>query len=175
MLNNIAALIGGAAPVVGDYESIASVTLTSANSVTFTSIPSTYKHLQIRGVTSINGWIQITMNGSTGTNYTYHELRGNGSGSATASGAGSEYAIMALGAGTAQPTSFITDVLDYANTNKLKTVRTLYGSDQNGSGNVGLTSNLYTSNTNAITSITFYAYFNGNLPIGTTFALYGIK
>lgn len=171
----ILGILASSIPSRGNYESIASVTLSSANSVTFTSIPSTYKHLQIRGVSSINGWIQITMNGSTGANYSYHELRGNGSGSATAGGAGSDYGLMALGAGTAQPTSFVTDVLDYANTNKLKTVRTLYGSDQNGSGNVGFTSNLYTSNTNAITSITFYAYFNGNLPIGTTFALYGIK
>lgn len=158
----------------GAYESIATVTLSSAASITFTSIPSTYTHLQIRGLSNVSSWIQLQLNGTTGNNYTYHELRGNGS-SASASGGGTGDALIALGAGSTHPTAFVTDILDYANTNKLKTVRTLYGSDQNGSGNVGLTSNLYLTNTNAITSITFYSYALSNLPIGTTISLYGIR
>jgi len=49
MLNNIAALMGGSAPAVGDFESIATVTLGSnQNLITFSSISSGYKHMQIR-------------------------------------------------------------------------------------------------------------------------------
>jgi len=158
----------------GAFDALATVTLTSAASVTFAGIPNTYKHLQIRGLSNVTSWIQLQLNGTTGNNYSYHEIRGNGA-SASASGGGTGDALMALGAGSTYPTAFITDILDYTNTNKLKTVRTLYGSDQNGSGNVGLTSNLYITNTNAITSITLYAYSLGNLPVGTTISLYGVK
>jgi hypothetical protein len=162
--------------VPGDYESIATVTLTSGSGVVFSSIPSTYKHLQIRGISPIATWIHLVVNGDTSiTSYSYHEIRGNGGGNPTAAGNGSGDALLALGAGTTNPTSFVTDVSDYTSTNKYKTFRTLYGSDQNGSGNVGLTSNAYYGNTNAITSLGFYEYRGANLPVGTTIALYGIR
>jgi len=170
----ILGILASAGAVRNSYESIATATLGSAGPITFTAIPSTYKHLQIRGIANATSWIQLILNGTTASQYTYHEIRGDGS-TASASGAGSTDALMALGAGSTYPTAFITDILDYTNTNKYKTVRTLYGSDQNGSGNVGLTSNLYTTNTNAITSISLYAYSLSNLPAGTTVALYGIK
>jgi len=159
--------------VTNNYSSIATVTLASTGTITFSSIPNTYTHLQIRGITSLSNWVQIGLNGTTGGSYTYHELRGNGS-SASASSSINVEGLMALGAGTTGYTAFVTDLLDYANVNKYKTVRTLYGSDQNGSGNVGFTSNLYQS-TSAINSITFYQNSYASLPVGTTIALYGIK
>jgi len=46
----IPGIIGSAAPQVGDFESIATVTVGAGGSseINFTSIPSTYQHLQIR-------------------------------------------------------------------------------------------------------------------------------
>ena len=164
--------------VVGSYDSIATVTLGSANSVTFSSIPQTYTHLQFRcWAPTINNWIQIGVNGLTGANYTYHELRGDGSGASSSAGF-NDAGLLALAQGSGSAsygTAFITDILDYTNTNKNKTVRTFYGVDQNGSGTVGLTSNLY-KYTSAISSVTFYAnYYSAALPSGTTIALYGVK
>ena len=91
MLNNIAALVGATTAAVGDYESIATTTLTSTQTtISFTSIPATFKHLQVRGIapgtyasTSLNLCMQV--NSDTTNSYTYHQLLGDGS-SATASG-----------------------------------------------------------------------------------------
>jgi hypothetical protein len=65
------------------------------------------------------------------------------------------------------------DILDYANTNKYKTTRTLIGRDRNGAGIMLFHSGLYQS-TNAITSLKFFPS-TGNFAQYTQFALYGIK
>ena len=66
----------------------------------------------------------------------------------------------------------IIDILDYADTSKYKTVRTLFGYDANGSGYIAFSSNLWQS-TSAITSITMTPV-NG-IAEYSSFALYGIK
>ena len=68
----------------GAYDSIATTTLSSsASSITFSSIPATYTHLQIRGivgdVTGGQASILAQLNGDTATNYSTHFLTGNGS------------------------------------------------------------------------------------------------
>ena len=172
---------------VGDFESIATVNGTgSAASIEFTSIPSTYTHLQVRGIIQPNNpsgggatFVAMRINNDTGTNYAYHYLRGDGA-SVTASGGGSQniglVALSTQGNATNVFTGFVMDILDYANTNKYKTVRTLGGYDANGSGNVSLISVLW-QNTNAITSIKIFANdgLNLNVSANATFALYGIK
>jgi len=67
---------------VGDYESIQTVTVGSggAADIEFTSIPATYKHLQIRVLcrgteASENKNITFRFNSYTGTNYTFHNLQ----------------------------------------------------------------------------------------------------
>jgi hypothetical protein len=67
----------------------------------------------------------------------------------------------------------IIDILDYTNTNKYKTVRTLYGFDSNGAGYVGLNSTLVpqTAATNQID----IGELTANFGQYTSFALYGIK
>jgi hypothetical protein len=72
----------------------------------------------------------------------------------------------------------IVDILDYANTNKYKTVRVLSGVDFNGTlagygGYVGPLSGNW-RNTSAITSIKINAQ-TGNFTQYSQFALYGIK
>ena len=68
----------------GKFESIASVTATSgATSVSFTSIPGTYKFLQLRVRASYigtgNSRYTVRMNSDSGANYASHYVRGNGS------------------------------------------------------------------------------------------------
>jgi hypothetical protein len=170
---------GGAAG--GSYESIQTVTGTGS-SLSFTSIPSTYKHLQIRGLTrdGSDSAVVAQFNSDTSTsNYAHHRLYGNGS-TVTAEGYPSGtfpfgFAMISLTNGVPASTyaTVIADIADYASTTKNKTVRSFYGQDQNGSGQVGLTSSLWL-NTAAITSILLRPY-SGTFAAGTVFSLYGIK
>jgi len=184
MLNSLVGIIassGGAAAANNSYESIATVTLSSAaSSIDFTSIPSTYQHLQIRfmGAMTSGGAddLRIQFNGDTGSNYTRHYLFG--SGSSAGAGASSSIAFGAIGVNTLPTTSntfgvAVVDVLDYDDTNKYKTLRALAGYDANGSGYLALSSSLWQS-TAAITSIKLYP-ISSTFPQYSTAALYGIK
>jgi len=184
MLNTISGLLGEGAPAGGDYESIATTTVGSGgtSTVTFSSIPSTYTHLQIRMLartsrSSLVDTIRITYNSDTTvSNYTYHELVGDGS-SVAAYGAGSDYNQLQGATGASASSNVfgvgVTDILDYANTNKYKTLRNLGGLDNNGSGRVAFVSGLWI-NTSAISSITLTAT-SGTIQQYSSFALYGIK
>ena len=187
MLNNlIAVLDAGAAGGGGSFESIATATGTgSSGTITFSSIPSTYKHLQIRyigrsdEVATVRN-LNIRLNGDTGTNYVYHNLTGDGS-TATAAGvtAVAQMLVRPIPAASASANIMgagIIDIHDYASTTKNKTVRTFVGADANTASTdwkVSLFSGLWL-NTAAITSISLIAQ-SGNFTTNTTFALYGIK
>ena len=167
------------------YESIQTVTVGSGGqaSATFSSIPSTYKHLQIRGIsrdnagTTFDNQTSMRFNGDTGSNYSYHMLYGNGSGAGTLQGssAGAIYTYMTPeGSTTGIYNGFIIDILDYANTSKNKVSRNLIGFDQNGnSASIGLCSGAWYS-TSAITSITL-APTSSVWAQYSSFALYGVK
>lgn len=169
------------------YESISTVTLSSgsASSITFSSIPQTYTHLQIRGIGkntgTTAGWYDIMMNfnGDTAQNYQAHVLSGNG----TAASSGWSGNAFGVQVGNALPTSAagetsmfggaVIDILDYTNTNKFTTTRHLYGWDKNGSGQMKLGSGCW-RNTAAITSIVLTTDTNA-IAQYSSFALYGIK
>jgi len=185
LLNTISGLLGVGGVVAGNYESIATTVVGAGGSsaVTFSSIPATYKHLQIRSfirstnaVTADN--VRIRFNGDTGTNYRFHYMGGSGSGSAYAGDSGAAtfgYAGLTSGASATSGVMSIqiTDILDYASTTKNKVNRTLTGTDNNGNGNIELDSNLWL-NTNAINSISIF-FTSGNLAQYSHVALYGIK
>ena len=165
--------------VTNSYESIATASGTgSSGTISFTSIPSTFKHLQLRvfsntsrvGGASGSGALQFNGD-TTGSNYNTHSLSGNGS-TAAAAGYVENYGLWYYGSTTTNVTAII-DILDYTNTNKNKTVRELIGFDENGSGQIALTSMLW-RNTAAINQINITA---PSYNFGTTarFALYGIK
>ena len=179
----------------GAYDSIATTTLsTSTATITFSSIPATYTHLQIRYLAKTNRATYgvddgfITLNSDvTGANYYSHFLYGDGS-SATASqsagnGGGGQGIFWPFVFSTTQisPVGFaggVIDVLDYANTNKYKTLRCLAGFDANGGtaggygGQVIFASGAWFS-TAAANNITIKA--NGSFQQYSQFALYGIK
>jgi hypothetical protein len=156
-----------------------------SSAASFTSIPSTFKHLQIRYIargaaSATDAQFALQYNGFT-SGYTRHRIVGDGSSVAAngSSGANSYIDLYDIPAATALSNVFgigIIDILDYADTNKLKTFRFLRGDDRNGSGNVGLHSAIYTgtSNTNAITTIQLYCP-GSNIGQYSSFALYGVK
>ncbi len=176
--------------VTNSYESIATATVGSGgtSSVSFSSIPSTYKHLQIRWAISTNRAtfsldnLYITINDDTGANYSWHALQGNGASASADGQANSSYAlgnVLSSSAASNVFTAGVLDILDYGNTSKNKTLRTLNGFDVNGEisgygGFVQLTSGNW-RNTNAITKITFNKQFGSNFIEHSKFALYGIK
>lgn len=186
MLNTIlGSLSSGVAASTSSYESIATVTVGSGGSATidFTSIPATYTHLQLRGIarsTAVNDRADVLMriNSDTGNNYAGHQINGDGSSVSAGTLGGTppvNYlypAYVTAGSNTASVFGVaIIDILDYANTNKYKTIRSLNGSDINGSGNATLRSGLWQS-TSAITSINLSM---SNFAQYSQFALYGIK
>jgi hypothetical protein len=175
----------GVAASTTSYESIASVSvgLLGASTIDFTSIPSTYKHLQLR--LSLRGsptgsFISppVQFNGDTASNYGQHYLVG--SGTAASSGANtpsSAFFYPDCAGSTAAANCFaatVLDILDYANTNKYKTGRALTGLDLNGSGDVELISAAWRS-TAAVTSIKITAPSSGTFLQYSHAALYGIK
>lgn len=178
MLNSIVGLLGNGV-VAGDYQSIATVTLgSSASTITFSSIPQTFTHLQIRmlstsGNTPSSG-ATLRYNGDTTVgNYYSHNIQGDGATAAAYATANNSYFPGVLGnAATTGPAGGILDILDYTNTNKYKTSRYISSYDQNGSGYVVFGSNLWMS-TAAITSIVLTG--NANFAQYTHAALYGIK
>jgi len=177
---------------LSSYESIATVTVGSGgqSTVTFSSIPSGFTHLQIRGIlrntANTAGSLDLFMNfnGDTGTNYrAYKQIGGTGSGSGFAAASGTSTAAtnkispaaFADDGNTASIyNGWICDILDYRNTNKYKVTRTLTGQDFNGSGAIRFFSGLWMS-TSAITSIDLTVEGGNNFKQYTQFALYGIK
>ena len=188
MLNSIVALYdSGAGGGGGAYESIATVTASGGeSSLSFTSIPSTYTSLQIRGITRANDAstnasdMTIRFNSDTASNYAYHILQGTGA-AASASGGATQsliYTFRNVAGGGADAGIFgasIVDVHDYASTSKYKTLRAFAGSDRNAADTtyrMQISSGLWQS-TSAITSITLGC--GANFASGTVFSLYGIK
>jgi hypothetical protein len=150
------------------------------SSVTLSNIPQGYKHLQIRGIvkTATAASLAFTFNSDTGSNYSIHNLTGNGS-SASSNNATSLGTIRiqrqeGVSATANVFTGFVLDILDYNNTNKYKTTRSLAGDDKNGSGSISLESGLW-MNTAAITSITFTSASAYTINQYSRFSLYGIK
>lgn len=149
-----------------------------ASFVEFTSIPDTYKHLQIRATwansTGSDTWMRI--NNDTSNNYAAHFLNGNGS-SASASaitGASALGAYVGYSGSTTSFTTAVLDVLDYTSTTKAKTTRSLTGYDANGSGQVYLFSSLWFATPAKITSLKITPA-SGTINQYSQFALYGIK
>ena len=173
----------------GSYDSLQTISVTSATqaNVEFTNIPQNYTHLQIRCIvrgdtnTSAPIGFRMRVNGDTGNNYANHFLYGDGStvvdsGNATST---NEWQAGNAAGGTSASNTFssiVHDILDYANTNKYKTRRTLSGLSVNTSTTdslVVLSSGLWIS-TSAITSIRLYVN-SSNLVQNSHFALYGIR
>jgi hypothetical protein len=166
----------------GAYELISTTLLSSTTaSVTFSSIPSTYKHLQVRiaariaTATGTNGVeFDLRLNSDSGANYASHRLYGDGT---SVTSAQNQMAVL-QGLPSASQTAGIfgaavIDILDYASTTKNKTLKTLNG--YNGASNrISMHSGLWVS-TAAVNSILVYDINAFSFASGSRFSLYGIK
>lgn len=173
----------------GYYDLIASTNVTTATAtITFSNIPQTYSHLQIRASVrtdnnSLNySSLYMAPNGVVSASYTVHQFYTDGASGPSASGrgAGSDYNWMIQNtAGNTAPTyhfgSALIDLYNYTNTNHYKTMRSMGGVDTTTPGNgwVFWNSGTYTADTNAITSLTFAC--DGNFGQYSNVSLYGIK
>jgi hypothetical protein len=181
--------VGGAEPVIpGDYQSIQTFTVGvgGTSTISFSDIPSTYSHLQLRAQIRTNraaygDYFNVNFNSDTGSNYTGHYLYGNGTNALAGSNGASITTAYLIGstAASSSANTFapnVVDILDYSNSNKYKTARSLFGVENNGTGdqNVNLYSALW-MNTNAISSITIASGTSSTIQQYSHFALYGIK
>jgi hypothetical protein len=184
-------LAGNDAYVPLAYDSIATSTVGSGgvSSVTFSSIPATYTHLQVRFFAQTNratygrDGLYLRFNSDSATNYSFHILTGDGDGVAAGAEINTDKIYLPeVGTTTAGASFFgsgIVDVLDYVNTSKYKTTRSIGGGDHNGTvaaigAQVSLRSGGWRS-TSAINSITFYPGSGTTISQYSKFALYGIK
>lgn len=177
--------IGGAwkqwfSSAIGNYDLIQTINGTgSSGSITFSSIPQTYKHLQIRYVaknTSSATQINITINGVNSAVYSAHTLLGNGS-TITSTSSVSQTSV---GLNNSMSSSTMTnalavgviDLLDYSSNSKNTTIKAMYGIADD-IGRVSLSSGLY-NQTNPVTSLTLSCSAD-NFSSLTRFSIYGLK
>jgi len=149
-----------------------------SSEIEFASIPSTYTHLQIRCMTlqsNTNADIEMRFNSDTISNYSIHYLYGEGSSPYSGNSINTDKIYVSFNSGhTTYPVDSIVDILDYKNTDKYKTTRTLSGFDRNGVGGYAILTSGNWRSSSAITSIKIYNSA-GNFNQYSSFALYGIK
>jgi hypothetical protein len=143
-------------------------------SITFASIPQTYKHLQLRMVArsaEIAGNTRVEF--VPGTNA--HYLNGNGSSVTSGNAAAGNVYIPANNVSTNIFATLLADYLDYSSTTKNKTTRLFWGSNPDfGNAYIQLAS-VGSFSTSAITSITVVVSSGAGFIAGSRFSLYGIK
>lgn len=169
--------------VPGSFESIATITaLSGVNNVTFTSIPGTYKILQLRYSTmgsTVQSLLNFQINGiTTGSLYATWTIAGAGSGAASGTGQSASNDAILAGFGNSYvsnstyPGVGIYNFYDYASTSKTK-MWVGYAGNETNSGSRGIEwNNGVINTTTAITSIKLYT---ANTWASGTFALYGMK
>ncbi len=153
------------------YTPLANVTLGGSDaSITFSSIPATYRDLilVINATANSNvATIGLRFNADSGNNYTYVSMAGSGS---SASSSTNTQSVALIGyTNSTSPWVNKAQIMDYSATDKHKTV---LSRDDNAAANVGAVANRW-ANTAAITSIEVNAAVN-SFASGTTIALYGV-
>jgi hypothetical protein len=155
----------------------------STSSVTFESLSqyaSTYQHLQVRMVirsdrAASDDWANFIYNSDTGSNYSQHSMRGNGStvsAVAVATSSNTQWAAVTAAATTTTNVfgPAVVDILDPFDTSKNTTLRTLHGFPNA----VYLSSGAW-YDTDALTSIEIKPIFGSNWVSGSRFTLIGLK
>ena len=167
------------------FESIATATGTgSSGTITFSNIPQTYQHLQLRIIARSDAASTFSRQGrlnnfnGVSTSCAFHRLEGTGSVVNASGNTGFTYMNLFRTSGASATSNVmgvaIIDIHDYASTTKNKTFRSFAGIDNNDTnGFVQLDSGVLLT-TDAISSFDVIAQ-SGNFTTATTIALYGIK
>jgi hypothetical protein len=171
-------------PFSSGMESIATYALTSSQAtITFSSIPATFKHLQVRMLarTDVNGAtdnIQIYFNGDTSNAYSRHQFTSDfGSPASATADPDQPLFTGTIGGNTNNANVFglaIIDVVDYSVSGKLKATKAFTGVDYSTNGYMTQHSGTW-NNTGVITSVSIAKQSGSNFVSGSRFALYGLK
>jgi hypothetical protein len=169
------------------YTFITSQTLaSSAASVTFSAIPSTYTDLvlKVSARTDNSGardYFTVNFNGDSATNYSQTIIYTNGgsaysTASSSSTALGSGYAFVDGNGATANTFSNLEMYMPSYTAARNKPSSTFASAENNSSSSVWLSANanLYRS-TSAISSMAFTPYEGGNFLTGSSFYLYGIS
>jgi hypothetical protein len=186
LMPNLGIIASSLSGKLTSFESIATVTVSTAvSSISFTSIPATYKHLQIRYLSrssraTTSDSVGMQLNTNTGSNYARHFLAGDGATASAGASTSATQMTVAMSAAANNTSGVfgvgVIDILDYTSTDKNKTIRTLSGIDNNGDGTVQLGSGLFFATPAAVTSILFNVQSgSANFQQYSQFALYGVK
>jgi hypothetical protein len=154
------------------YTALANITLGSAAAtVTFSSIPATYRDLVLvfNGTRTGNNNVYFRVNGDTGSNYTGVLAGGNGSTTSSNTTSGTEWLLAYVGLDVDVSIMAVLNFMDYSATDKHKTA--LARMNQPATHTV-MSAHRWANNA-AINQITILAGNNG-YGAGSNFALYGI-
>lgn len=162
------------------YEPIATTTLSSAASlITFNSIPNTYTDLKlvlvaIANSSTIGGY--IIYNNDSGANYSYSNMRGDGStmGRSNVAPATQINLAFSSSASTTIPAFYTADIFSYAGSTFKSCLITSAANLDTSAGATEKFVGLW-RNTTAITRLDIYTNAVANFGIGTTATIYGIK
>jgi hypothetical protein len=164
-------------PDVSTEVAIATTTLGSTGTITFSSIPATYTDLRV--VMTCKGasggeYVSVRLNSDTASNYSSTMLIGYGSAGSfrETSGTRGFWGNYLVGADTTNPLLFTMNLFSYASST-FKTALCQTSNDLNGSGETVQTVGLYRS-TSAITTILLLNNAGTGFAAGTTATLYGI-
>lgn len=177
-------ITGRLTPTTG-FVSIATTTVGAGgtSSISFTGIPSVYKHLQIRGIlrstfADVTDMPRLVINSdTTAANYRAHGIQVNGGSIYPTDISGDPYLrfarIAAANNASAMFAPVVLDLLDYQNTSKNKVIRVLNGNNVNDlDGWLTYFSGLWMS-TSAVTTLTITT--SANIAQYSELALYGIQ
>ena len=166
------------------YELIEAQTLgTTAASVTFSSIPGTYTDLKLVAnvrtawASDTNDQLRIQFNGDTGSNYTYRQLTGTGTGLDWGTATTTFVVNPQTNTGAMTASTFASHELYIPNYtgSTYKSVSSDNVTEQNATlSYASLYAGLW-SNTAAITSITALTFRGSGFVSSSSFYLYGIK
>ena len=148
------------------------VTGAAAASVTFSSIPATYRDLILIAThknTTTGVSVRMRFNSDSGTNY-YNVYMG-GNGSTTFSGTQTASATIMADSNTTDISYSISQIMDYSATDKHKTQ--LSRGSSAAIGAIAIAGRW--ADTDAIDTVAVSYPDGGNLAIGSTFSLYGVN
>lgn len=166
------------------FEQITTTILgSSTSSVSFdvTGLGSTYRHLQLRYLARTSqstpyGDVLLRFNSDSGSNYAWHQLRGNGSSVSSSASTSQAQILLEATGNTAASNNFgaaVTDILDSFSTAKNTTVRVFIARAESGDNGIFLKSGLWL-NTAALTNVSLTVP-SANFLTGSRFSLYGVK
>jgi hypothetical protein len=156
------------------YVPLATVTLgSSAATITFSSIPATYRDLVLIGnfiptLNPVTDSFYILLNGDTGNSYSYVRMVGTGSAASSYATSGADTVANSIGVMTYQWGNVAVSLQDYSATDKHKTwlSRSSFGWSTAIAGRW--------ANTNAVNSVTIKTQ-GTTFQVGSTFSIFGVN